>query len=367
MKKIKMLLSIAMLVGIIVVACKKSEFISNDKKSNDLLKTSKYLTGPNGELVSIDPNKPLELQTMELFAGYEFSSVQLPNNEYDASVLVAPLMTNSRQYFYDAGLSSFDLIDEFSSLNNYQIAYVAFQLRAIDAEGGWSIPGCNSDSKVIKCIVQSLIPCTIMDFFQGEARDLLISGGFRAGFNALSYGAKKSVVKVLATRAGQMFGGGGLALTFFVYDFSLCMLTGSEATDPNNKPDIPEGSMLRNDLVDDNAQMMFPLNYNDNVFFTKYYTHLGNYLGTSGSNIAKPLTHIYYNSSDSRYYKDALFTKILPDGFYILTEDMNISNSSQKYREVVDGKVVLVATVIDLDLYRALETFDPATHLAFFQ
>ncbi|WP_073230532.1 hypothetical protein [Pedobacter caeni] len=358
MKKIKILLSLAIIIGIIVVSCKKSE-LTSDKDSDQLSEKSKHSNAPG----PVQP-KPPQLVAMELFAGYQVSSTPLPTTETAAATLLAPLMANSRQYLYEAGLSSSDLVAEFSSLNNYQIAYVAFQLRRIDVEGGWTMPGCNVENKVIKCIIQSLVPCTLMDYFQGKTRDVLMAQGFRAGFNMLTYSAKRSVVKLLATRAATMFGTGGLGLALFVYDFSLCMLNDGGVLVPNY-PDILPGTAPRNDLVTPNEPLTFPANYSQQVFYTKYYSHIGSYSGKSTSNVPKPSTLIFYNSMDLKYYRNALFTKTLPDGFYILTEDLG--SSSNRYREVVNGKVVLVAAVKNPDPYRALEVFDPATHTPFFQ
>lgn len=303
MKNIKTLFSIFILFGIIVVACKKSERSLNSD-SNKALEKTKFLTAPNGDLIPINPAKPLELQKMELIAGYNFSEIPVPSTESEAATMVMPLMNNSKQFFYDMGLSNQDLLEEFDSLDDYKIAYVAFAMQSIDAQPGGGIPGCDANNKIVRCIVQSLIPCTILDFFNGQARDLLISQGFRAGFNALSYGAKKSVVKILATSAGRMFGGGALSLTLFVYDFGVCLLSGSSGGFNVND----------NELSTDAIPNLSPTSLPNQMFYWQTRMDVINSDITAGLDMP-----FFYNAINGKYYSDNSFLNLVPDGYYYIS------------------------------------------------
>ncbi len=342
----------------VILSCKKT-----DSPTYNVGEIDKPKAVSNFEQLS--PVLANEILTLEAFAGYSFSTTLVPSNEFDAQTMVAPLMYNAKQFLYSTGLTSTDLMNEFGSLDDYRIAYVAFAMQVLDIETqGGNIPGCNSNNLIVKCLVSSLLPCSIFDLFTGGLRDKLTEYGFMVAYNALPYSAKRQILQLISARSVRFFGGGALGLAFFLYDFTSCMVNGGSVVNPNDG-DILEGTMQRYDIEDPNEPLAFPANYSQQVFYTRYYTHIGAYSGTSSSYVPMPATNIYFNVLDLRYYRDTAFTKVLPNGYYLTYDDLN-NNLTHKFREVFDGKVIFVGSIADVDQYRPLETFDPASHLPFF-
>ena len=333
-------LAITFLFSLVFVSSCKKDYLGKGSGTEEEQLT---LNKSNEKVFSL--NLPLNLEPFETLSPLDIDNL----TEYQAIDLVQPIV-DSGTILYNGLINQIVGTTEWLSLSSqeqFEILNLTPQQKAM-LEVIYNAANTDASSGSPRWV-----DCAVAALGFNRAYTLFASA-FRVGMSATT------AIQVLKFVGLKYLG--YIALAVAVYEFVQCVSSSA----PVGTPDIPAGTpIIRNDLFNSSDTLSFPTGYSQYVYYTKYYTHIGDYLGNSGSHVPKPAIHIYLNPSDSKYYMDSAYTKILPDAFYILETDMN-NNLSHKYREIINGQVVVVAYINNIDPYRALEAFDPATHLPFF-
>lgn len=342
MKKNKIYFITIILIGTLIFACKRNDFspFSDNKKTLDNKRSNTDNEDSEGPINSGDP---IVLQNLEQLTEFDISNTAMPTTESAAITELAPLKNNSLEYFYDAGLSSSDLIAEFGSLDNPEIAYAAIVLEAINAQGGLSL--CSNDNVWIKCLVEMALPCSILegnvfdDFRQG-----IIEKGAKAAFKALPYPAKKKLITAIGRKAVQTFGGGYLSLAIFVYDYGSCLMG-----DETNVDMEPSSSELINStgffVVPDRVPVLLnEFNSSGNYWYieTKFVGNEQSLRNLANSDFQQLPSTFLYRGLDDKIYADLNQTILAPDGFY-WNRDVMPGLNYREYSYIKDGIITLSA------------------------
>lgn len=331
------------------------EKVDEHTRNNELqeeLPVEEEEEGPDPEALKLE---------IESFANSPVLSLPYPTSQVSAQNIINPLLDASYDKLtLEYGLTHAEIIDIFDSANNPEMALVGLALFILEKYPNNGSAGfCNSDIKIVRCALNALLPCSIFDIIQ----DAVNSTNLKTAWQTLPYGAKKQILKSIGSFAVRNMGGIiGAAVT--VADFTNCMLQPTATPEDPETPGVgcphdPQSIVLNENLL---------LNTSIMYAYTAYHSHIGHYIGTDPFNYGRPpfpFTYVFLNNSNSKYYMDSSFTKILPDGYYIEGEEIS-SQSLWKYVRIENGIPVEIALANNPDPYRCLEAFDPATHLPFF-
>ncbi|MGJ1416860.1 hypothetical protein [Sphingobacterium multivorum] len=325
-------------------------------KDEEELNNSKANLNSNDIPIIVDP----VLNSLELFSGISLPIQQMPSTENDAKTQLSQLRANSLNFLMsDLGLSLSDVISIFGSTDAPDISLVALSfniLETIPKEPGFDI--CNQQNKYAKCAIEALLPCATISTLYNLTDGAISAGGLMAVWANLPPSVKRNILESIAKYAGKKVTYLGLA--WAVYDFATCVLSQNDVPvgqDPQAYTHHRSDSVL-NELLTFPEE---PISYG----YTAYHSHIGKYSGLSSNHVPFPITSVYFDALTGKYYLDAIFNKILPDGFYIEWDYISSNQQIWKYREVKNGQVKLVAFALNDNPLRELEVFDQNTHLPF--
>jgi len=337
MKKIKLLTG-CLILCLCSMSCSKSK--ENIDKSAAPVKSN------------IQPTTNSFVNKIQNFTQLNLPQQQLPTSEQEAKLQCATLQSNSVSYLYTTlGLTTQDIINQYGSLEAPEISLTALTFQILDTMRVEGSNICNQSNKYLKCAVESVIPCQTINALYNLTDGAISMGSLAGIWSNLPENVKSQILGDISRFAGKKLT--YVAVAWMVYDFATCLIA--------ENPGGPTLTHTRRDSLINESLIIVPGSY----AYTFYHSHIGRYLGQSSNYVPFVAGNLFYDLNSAKYYLDATFTKVAPNGFYIDWNELSTGNQIYKYKEIQNGMVVQVAYALNYDPYRFLETFDSSTHAPF--
>lgn len=220
-------------------------------------------------------------------------------------------LTNSKNYLQEAGFTNQEIIEEFGSIDDPRVIYLAVVTKAIIDN-----PGGLSGKKVLDCALEAF-----------DIKDIVEA----IGSKTLTFGTKKALIKAVGKVAAR-FGLGYISTAIMVGEFIYCMLqedpvpgdgsgdNGGDSPDPNpNNPNNPNDP--------NNQPLKFPENNSEYYLFTIDPEYI------YSQNKPKYSSDVYY--LNGKYYFNSSKTCLLPTGYYFTFQGDNVYH-------VVNGEIISI-------------------------
>lgn len=346
MKTIKLLTGF-LILGLCIMSCSKSK--ENIEKSAAPVKSN------------IQPTTNSFVNKIQNFTQLNLPQQQLPTSEQEAKLQCAPLQSNSVSYLYTTlGLTTQDIINQYGSLEAPEISLTALTFQILDTMRVEGSNICNQSNKYLKCAVESVIPCQTINALYNLTDGAISMGSLAGIWSSLPANVRSQILSDISRFAGKKLT--YVAVAWMVYDFATCVMAENPGgPTPDNPNGNPSNSYTRKDSLINESLIIVPGSY----AYTYYHSHIGRYLGQSSNYVPLVAGTLFYDLNSAKYYLDATYTKVAPNGFYIDWNEFSTGGQIYKYKEIQNGMVVKVAYALNYDPYRFLETFDSSTYAPF--
>lgn len=313
------------------MGCSDKDFYLPGDSQRNLVETNEPRQGEH--LIPVQDQEeidPLQLKTeIESFAGAPILSMPYPTNEEGAHAILDPLlMASYDRLTTEYGLTHAQIIDIFGTADNPEIALVGLSLFVLEKyPDNGKFGFCNSGAKIVQCVMQALVPCSIFDALRDASMDWGTDAGLRAAWDTLPYSTKKQILRTIGSYAVRKMGGviGGALV---VYSFTDCMLKHKEDYMTDDEDEIRLGGKFSYPMIPGAGTMLF--------FYGESYARVQNFI--YGYEQALYTTELYQNGNN--LYSNENHTCILPDGFYF-------SDSISGAYRVKNGKLSYAYYVFD--------------------